>query len=440
MAWHWARATSPSGHERVIRVNPNEIRSGFQDLLESRQAKWLPETTLLSSDPETFFTISTFLKVKPFVVGRVIEPLRLATAQRCLRGKPELLAIVGREGIATVFSSMMSFFLLSEAESFLGEEVLLRFLGDALGLSIDNLYCVAAVEDQASIDRIVFLGIPPDHIVLVPAACLKWELPSTANGLVGRYIRFFKRHASGLAPVGDLNRIRTRAGTEVLIDSSFLIETLTVVTEDARHLYATPLFAGSLRQLAARDPAGRLDVRARWLFVNLLRAVVAALADGALPSANGAGFLLRKLLRTAMLTADVTAGAELWLPAVAAGSFEDLAYLGYEWSSEEQTKAFGILGAEARAFQKLVQRARSWLPREITRRGTITNDDLAKWKESRGIPEELARSVLHELGVAAEPQALSLRTAVPMYPLDDRAADWDARDWLYRLHAQRLQA
>jgi len=328
-------------------MQPNEIRAAFTTAVQHYGCTLLPEKSLLSGNTELFFRVSTALTLLECM--RTTPQLQsVAVMQRCMRAKPELLSILGKEGVATIFNTMMSFFLIGvkdrrEAFDLLGDFYL------RIGMPISEVYCVLSVLDESLRPAIRALGIPNNHVVIVPEGALISTLGTANTG--GRYVRFFKPSGPGLAPIGDLNFAAQDSGW--LVDSSLLVEILTTVTERAQSMYDTELFRHSLNWVN-QHPYLTSSTEVCYRLVNALRAVTAALADGAELSATGSGYVLRKITRAVVtelniercLTTDMTPLVEALLA--------DLATLGYTYDRDTQVRVCTTLSRKGMFLSKLM--------------------------------------------------------------------------------------
>jgi alanyl-tRNA synthetase len=357
------------------------------------------------------FTSAGMHPLTPYLAGRP-HPLggRLTGVQRCLRTTD--LDEVGDCSHLTVFQMLGSWSL----GDYDGPQSLrwgLELLCDGLGLSRDLLYAtVFGGDGQVGPDSQAHqawgeLGLPvellgpednwwsngptgpcgPDSEIHV------WTgdgTPSGTPGTDGRWLELwnhvtmrYERH-----PDGSLTPLSAPA-----VDTGMGLERLLMVSQHAPSVYDTDLFAPWLPALLS---PWRPDPRSLRILADHLRSAIVVIADGVRPSSSGRGYVLRRLLRRALMA--------LWRGDGGSSlTLRDLPPVLVQHTADrfgqviEPSLVTDVLAAEERRFRELVGRSRPLL-RRLYPSGALTERDYEFLRDTHGLPRELVTELLHEPG------------------------------------------
>jgi alanyl-tRNA synthetase len=304
-----------------------EIRETFLRFFEEKGHARVPSASLIPSDPTLLFTNAGMVPFKRVFTGEETRPYkRAATTQKCLRvsGKHNDLEEVGRSLRHQTFFEMLGNFSFGDyfkqdAIRFAWELVTERFRLDSARLAVT----VFREDDEAAAIWEKEIGVPRERIYRLGEADNFWAMGDTGpcgpcseiyldRGPIpgvadddpskdsGRFLEFwnlvfmqFDRDASGRMTPLPKPSVDTGAGLERTA------QVLSGVTSN----YDTDLFLPILAR--AQDLSGvRLgadpekDVSLR-VVADHARAVSFLIADGVLPSNEGRGYVLRRILRRA---------------------------------------------------------------------------------------------------------------------------------------------
>jgi alanyl-tRNA synthetase len=389
-------------------MNTDETISTFTTFFRDRGHQPIEGSSLLSppGDP-VLFTSAGMHPLTPYLAGRP-HPLgrRLTGVQRCLRTTD--LDEVGDYSHLTAFQMLGSWSL----DEYGGPQSLrwgLELLCDGFGLKRELLYAtVFGGDGQLGPDMPARrtwsdLGLPvemlglednwwsngptgpcgPDSEVHVwtgdgppsgsPSTDARWlEL---WNHVTMRY----ERHADGsLTPA-----------RQPSVDTGMGLERLLMVTQHARSVYETDLFKPWLSMLPA---LWGTDGRSLRILTDHLRSAIVVIGDGVLPANTGRGYVLRRLLRRALMT--------LWRGEDGSSlSLGDLPpdlvqHTGGRFGQAiESSQVTGVLAEEERKFRELVSRGRSLLRRQYSS-GRLTEEDYEFLRDTHGLPRELITDLL----------------------------------------------
>ena len=401
-------------------MNSDDTITTFLSFFRDRGHQLIPSGSLLSppGDPVLFTSagmhpLTPYLSGEPHPLGR-----RLTGTQRCLRTTD--LDEVGDDSHLTVFQ-MLGSWSLGDYGGPLSLRWGLELIRDGFGLNPDLLHATVFGGDgqlgpdttaQRTWDE---LGLPvellgpednwwsngptgpcgPDSEIHV------WTgdgPPSGTPSTDGRWLELwnhvtlmYERHPDGsLTPL-----------TQPSVDTGMGLERLLMVTQRTGSVYGTDLFGPWLSVLPSlwwSDPE-RPDPRSLRVLTDHLRSAIVVIADGVRPSSTGRGYVLRRLLRRALIT--------LWHSVGAQGDGGDSSSLGdlpvdlvchttrQFGQVIEPSVINGVLADEERKFRELVGRSRPLL-RRLYPSGQLTERDYEFLRDTHGLPKDLVTELLSE--------------------------------------------
>ena len=303
----------------------NELREMFLSFFESKGHLRLPSFSLIPQNDQSLLLINSGMApMKPYFKGEVEPPRRrVCTCQKCIRtGDIENIGKTARHG--TYFEMLGNF---SFGDYFKREAIAWswEFLTQVVGLDPNRLYpSVYEHDDEAFAIWHEEVGIPADRIYRFGKADNFWEHGSGPCGpcseiyydrgekygcgkpgcTVGcdcdRYIEVWNNVFSQFDNDGHGNYSDL---AQKNIDTGMGLERLAVVCQDVDSLFDVDTvmrITNRVTQLtgAAYGQSHKTDVSLR-VITDHIRASVFMIADGVLPSNEGRGYVLRRLLRRA---------------------------------------------------------------------------------------------------------------------------------------------
>ena len=317
------------------------LRRAFLDFFKGKDHVEVPSAPLVPNDPTLLFTTAGMVQFKPYYTATGDVPYTRATSvQKCLRLTD--LDNVGNTPRHGTFFEMLGNFSFGPREkgAYFKEEAIAmawEFVTQVLQLPKERLYAsIFAGEGQLPRDDEAAalwrkIGVAGDHIVALGRADNFWG-PAGGQGACGpcseiyfdlgearpadlpdgafwgerpgdagdRYMEFwnlvfpqFDAKADGtLTPL-------PRPG----IDTGMGLDRLALLMQDKRTIFDTDLHAPVVTMILDRGQRGgdaRLATRDARVIADHSRALVFAIAEGALPGNEGAGYVLRRLLRRAV--------------------------------------------------------------------------------------------------------------------------------------------
>ena len=305
-----------------------DVRSNFLDFFAARGHTPVPSSPLVPrNDPTLLFTNAGMVQFKNVFTGQEKRPYtRAATSQKCVRagGKHNDLDNVGYTARHHTFFEMLGNF--SFGDYF--KEDAIAFAWDLItkdfGLSKDRLLAtVYADDDEAFALWKKIAGLPDSKIIRINSSANFWSMGDT--GPCGPCSEIFYDHGDKIpggppgSPDEDGDRFveiwnlvfmqfDQQAGGERLnlprpsIDTGMGLERLAAVLQGVTDNYDIDLFR-HLIAASVEASGAKSEGEARFshrVIADHLRSTSFLIADGVLPSNEGRGYVLRRIMRRAM--------------------------------------------------------------------------------------------------------------------------------------------
>jgi alanyl-tRNA synthetase len=308
----------------------SETRKKFLDYFAGAGHEVIRSSSLVpAKDPTLLFTNAGMVQFKDIFTGVEKRPYtRAASSQKCVRagGKHNDLENVGRTARHHTFFEMLGNFSFGDYFKAEAIEYAWEFLTKVVGLDPERLWpTVFTEDDEASVLWVRIAGVPADRVVRLGEEDNFWAMgdtgpcgpcseiiydqgpgigcgrPECAVGCdCDRYLEIwnlvfmqFDRDASGkLTPL-----------PKPSIDTGMGLERLAAVLQGKQNNFDTDLFAPLLRfveETSGKTYGGaeKDDVSMR-VIADHLRAAAFLVGDGVLPSNEGRGYVLRRIMRRA---------------------------------------------------------------------------------------------------------------------------------------------
>ena len=308
-------------------ITVNQIRKTFLNYFEKNGHKIIPSSSLVpDNDPTLMFTNSGMVQFKNIFTGAETAPYKRATtSQKSVRagGKHNDLDSVGYDVRHHTFFEMLGNFSFGdyfkeEAINYAWELVTKEF-----GLPKDRLAVTVFHTDEVS--RNIWKkvsGLPDDRIIGIATKDNFWQMgdtgpcgpcseifydhgPEVWGGLPGtpeedgdRFIEIWNLVFDQFEDLPDGSRINLKKPS---IDTGMGLERIAAILQGVHSNFDIDLFRNlikSIADIANSDPEGPLKA-SHNVIADHLRSAAFLIADGVLPSNEGRGYVLRRLLRRA---------------------------------------------------------------------------------------------------------------------------------------------
>ena len=314
-------------------MKTSEIRSTFLDFFRAKGHTIVPSSSLVpASDPTLLFTNSGMVQFKNVFLGSE-KPgyARAADVQRCLRagGKHNDLDVVGYTARHHTFFEMLGNWSFGDYFKHDAIAYAWELLTGVFKLPADRLWVTVYADDDEAYgiwhDEI---GIPAERIVRIGdnkgapyASDNFWQMADT--GPCGPCTEIFYDHGADIAggPPGSADEDgdryveiwnlvfmqfdRAPDGTlsplpAPCVDTGMGLERLAAVLQHVHSNYEIDLFAHLIRAAGEFTATADLGNKSLRVIADHIRACAFLIVDGVLPSNEGRGYVLRRILRRAV--------------------------------------------------------------------------------------------------------------------------------------------
>ena len=375
----------------------NDLRRAFIQYFEQQGHRAVPSAPLIpQADPTLLFTNAGMNQFKRVFLGEETRAYqRAVSVQKCLRagGKHNDLENVGYTRRHHTFFEMLGNFSFGD---YFKEEAIRfgwEFLTSVVGLSKDRMWITIFREDDEA-DRLWRkIGVSPSRIVRCGEKDNFWQMADTGPCGPCSELHFDQGPSvpGDDTPNGEGDRVieiwnlvfmqfnRDSTGTlnplpKPSIDTGMGLERLTAVAQGRLSNYDsdlfTPLLAAIGRRAGAEYGAAEQADRSMRVIADHLRAITFLMADGVLPSNEGRGYVLRRILRRAARHGRLLGITEPFLHELTATVVDQMGEAYHELRHAAGTVAEATRGEEERFIATLDQ----GLP--------ILNDMISKVKAS----------------------------------------------------------
>jgi alanyl-tRNA synthetase len=303
-----------------------ELRSAFLEFFRQRGHTIEPSSSLIpGNDPTLLFTNAGMVQYKDVFLGREHKGFtRAATSQRCVRagGKHNDLENVGYTARHHTFFEMLGNF--SFGDYFKKEAIHFAwdFLTQELGIPPQKLWVTVFEEDsEAEAIWLKDVGIDPERFSRIGAKDNFWSMGDT--GPCGPCSEIFYDHGESIpggppgSPDEDGDRYievwnlvfmqydRAADGTltplpKPSVDTGMGLERIAAVSQGVHSNYEIDLFQKLLKAAAALAGTEDLNQSSLRVIADHIRSCAFLVADGVLPSNEGRGYVLRRIIRRAI--------------------------------------------------------------------------------------------------------------------------------------------
>ena len=303
-----------------------ELRQSFIDYFSRHGHAAVPSSSLIpQADPTLLFTNAGMNQFKRVFLGEDARPYRRAvSAQKCVRagGKHNDLENVGHTSRHHTFFEMLGNFSFGD---YFKEEAIRfgwQFLTETVGLPKDRLWITIFREDDEAFEQWKRIGVPVSRIMRFDEKDNFWQMGDTGPCGPCSEIHFDQGPAvpGDDVPNGTGDRVieiwnlvfmqynQNEQGDRLplpkpSIDTGMGLERLAAVVQGKLSNYETDLFQPIIRAIEQRvgrrygvSPNDDLAIR---VIADHLRAITFMITDGILPSNEGRGYVLRRILRRA---------------------------------------------------------------------------------------------------------------------------------------------
>ncbi len=410
----------------------NEIRTAFLEYFKRNGHEIVASSPLVPrNDPTLMFTNAGMVQFKNVFTGLEKRPYdRAVTSQKCVRagGKHNDLDNVGYTARHHTFFEMLGNFSFGDYFKDRAIELAWTLVTKEFGLPKDKLIVTVYSEDDQAFDLWKSIaGLSDDKIIRIPTSDNFWSMGET--GPCGPCSEIFYDHGEHIpggppgSPDEDGDRFieiwnlvfmqfEQMTKTERVdlprpsIDTGMGLERIAAVMQGVHDNYDIDLFKaliGASEELTGVKAEGAASASHR-VIADHLRATSFLIADGVLPSNEGRGYVLRRIMRRAMRHAHLLGAREplLWrlVPTLVREMGRAYPELGRAEALVEET-----LKLEEVRFRRTLERGLSLLEDATTSLdagATLDGETAFKLYDTYGFPLDLTQDALRPRSIAVD--------------------------------------
>ena len=446
----------------------NELRKMFLEFFESKGHLAMKSFSLIPHNDKSLLLINSGMApLKPYFTGAEIPPRRrVTTCQKCIRtGDIENVGKTARHG--TFFEMLGNF---SFGDYFKHEAIAWswEFLTQVVGLDPNRLYPSIYQDDDEAFD--IWnkeIGIPADRIFRFGKEDNFWEHGAGPCGPCSE-IYYDRGEKYGCGKPGctvgcecdrymevwnnvfsQFNNDGEGHYTDLIqknIDTGMGLERLAVVVQDVDSIFdvdTIQALRNKVCEISGKeyDKDHETDVSIR-LITDHIRSATFMISDGIMPTNEGRGYVLRRLIRRAARHGRLLGIDGLFLARLSASVIEG-SKDGYPELEEKKDFIFNVLNNEETQFNKTIDqglRILSELEEKMQSEGkkVLDGQDAFKLYDTYGFPIDLTELIAREQGIEVDLEAFE-KELQAQKERSRNAAAVDTDDWKELIHIKQSE-
>src|SRR5450631_2438022 len=410
-------------------MTSSEIRASFLEFFRKNGHSVLPSSSLVpGNDPTLLFTNAGMVQFKDVFLGKEVrEYSRAATSQRCVRagGKHNDLENVGYTTRHHTFFEMLVNFSFGDYFKREAVHFAWNFITGTLGIPKDRLWVTVFKEDdEAARIWTEEMGIDPTRCTRMGEQSNFWSMGET--GPCGPCTEIFYDHGAEIpggppgTPDEDGDRYveiwnlvfmqydRSADGLLVplpkpSVDTGMGLERVAAVMQGVHSNYDIDLFKSLIR--AAAEITGTHDLESSSLRViaDHIRACTFLIIDGVVPSNEGRGYVLRRIIRRAIRHGYKLGQTQPFFHKLVATLVREMGSYYAELVSGE-ARATQVLAQEESRFAETLTTGMALLDAEAAKltSSVIPGETVFRLYDTYGFPLDLTADVARERGLTID--------------------------------------
>ncbi len=412
----------------------NTVREKYLSFFESKGHLRLPSFSLVPNNDKSLLLINSGMApMKKYFTGEVKPPRnRVTTCQKCIR-TPDLERVGHTARHGTFFEMLGNF---SFGDYFKNEAIpwAWEFLTETMEIDPERLWpSVYESDDEAYDIWKNVIGVPEERIVRLGKEDNFWEhgtgpcgpcseiyfdrgekygcgSPDCKPGCeCDRYMEIWNNVFSQFNNMGD--GTYTDLATKN-IDTGMGLERLACVLQEVDNMFEVDTVRSILNKVCeiskveyGKDNTKDISIRA---ITDHARSSVFMICDGIIPSNEGRGYVLRRLIRRASRHGRLLGVKDAFLASVCEVAIAQSAD-AYPELREKSELILQVVAHEEAAFAKTIDQGLGLLSGLIKEGGVLSGDDAFKLYDTYGFPVDLTRDIIAESGMILDEETFKKR-------------------------------
>lgn len=405
-----------------------EIRDAFLKYFEGQKHTIVASSSLVpGNDPTLLFTNAGMVQFKDVFLGSETRNYNRATSsQRCVRagGKHNDLENVGYTARHHTFFEMLGNFSFGDYFKRDAIKYAWQFLTEVLGLPEERLWVTVHVSDDEAADIwLKELGVNSERFSRLDEDNF-WQMGDT--GPCGPCSEIFYDHGEDVpgGPPGsendDLDRYieiwnlvfmqyeRSADGAmeplpKPSIDTGMGLERIAAVMQGVHSNYEIDLFQALLKAAAKATGTSDLENKSLRVIADHIRSCSFLIVDGVLPSNEGRGYVLRRIIRRAIRHGHKLGQTKAFFHTLVASLVAEMGE-AYPELTKAQAQVEKVLLAEEQQFEKTLDKGMTVLNSALSELQTdvIPGDMVFSLYDTYGFPVDLTNDIARERGLSLD--------------------------------------
>ncbi len=414
---------------RLKSMTSSEIRGSFLEFFRKNGHAVLPSSSLVpGNDPTLLFTNAGMVQFKDLFLGKESRDYsRAATAQRCVRagGKHNDLENVGYTARHHTFFEMLGNFSFGDYFKREAIHFAWNFITGTLGIPKDRLWVTVFLEDdEAARIWTEEIGIDPTRCTRMGEASNFWSMGET--GPCGPCTEIFYDHGAEIpgGPPGSADEDGDRyveiwnlvfmqydrSSDGVLVplpkpsvDTGMGLERVAAVMQGVHSNYDIDLFKSLIRSAAEITGTDDLESSSLRVIADHIRACTFLIVDGVVPSNEGRGYVLRRIIRRAIRHGYKLGQTQPFFHKLVASLVREMGAYYAELVSGE-ARATQVLAQEEIRFAETLSTGMALLDAEAAKLTStvIPGETVFRLYDTYGFPLDLTADVARERGLTID--------------------------------------
>ncbi|WGL18556.1 alanine--tRNA ligase [Microbulbifer bruguierae] len=399
-----------------------QIREAFLDYFAEQGHTRVPSSSLVpGNDPTLMFTNAGMVQFKDTFLGQETRPyVRAASSQRCVRagGKHNDLENVGYTARHHTFFEMLGNFSFGDYFKREAIQYAWQFLTKVLGLPEERLWVTVHISDDEAADIwLKEVGVSAERFSRLDEDNF-WQMGDT--GPCGPSSEIFYDHGEDVpgGPPGsdndDLDRYieiwnlvfmqyeRTADGElhplpKPSVDTGMGLERIAAVMQGVHSNYEIDLFQALLKAAGEIVGCTNLEEKSLRVIADHIRSCAFLIADGVLPSNEGRGYVLRRIIRRAVRHGHKLGHENIFFYKLVAALVEQMGE-AYPELREKQSIIENALRKEEEQFAKTLDKGMALLEEGLSslRGSEIPGELVFTLYDTFGFPTDLTQDIARE--------------------------------------------
>ena len=407
----------------------NDLREKYLSFFESKGHLRLPSFSLVPQGDNSLLLINSGMApMKKYFTGEVTPPrTRVTTCQKCIR-TPDIEQVGKTDRHGTFFEMLGNFsfgdYFKKEATAWAWE-----FCTKVLEMPEDKLYVTIYQDDDEAFEIWTKQnGVDPSHIVRLGKEDNFWEHGSGPCGPCSeiyfdrgekygcgspdcgpgcecdRYVEFWNNVFSQFNNDGNGNYTELKQKN---IDTGMGLERLACILQDVDNIFEVDTVQNIMKKISEisgakyhEDPQKDVSLR---VITDHVRSATFMIGDGVIPSNNGRGYVLRRLIRRACRHGRLLGVNEPFLYKVCDTVIHEN-HVAYPELADKAELIKKIILSEEESFGKTIDAGLAMLDEYISKLdgNVFSGEDAFKLNDTFGFPLDLTKDILEEKGITVD--------------------------------------